>query len=211
MKLKLIYSLGPTGLTGQKGATGPAGPPGPTAGGVVYTRWGRTTCPTTSGTQLVYAGKAAGSWYRHSGGAADYLCLPDDPNYLRYTNGVQVSRSYLYGAEYEPWDSAPLSAVGDHNVPCAVCYASTRGTVMMIPGKTVCPSSWTREYYGYLMTQQHNFQRTKHECVDHSPQSIPGSASNTNGALFYHVEARCHGICPPYTDGRELTCTVCTK
>jgi len=49
-------------LTGQKGDTGPAGLPGPTAGGVVYTRWGRTTCPTTSGTQLVYAGRAAESW-----------------------------------------------------------------------------------------------------------------------------------------------------
>ena len=34
------------------------------AGGLVYTRWGRTTCPLTSGTQLVYHGRAAGS---HSG------------------------------------------------------------------------------------------------------------------------------------------------
>jgi len=200
------------GLTGQKGDTGPAGPPGPTAGGVVYTRWGRTTCPTTSGTQLIYAGRAAGSWYSHSGGGAEYLCLPDDPNYLRYTNGVQNGCAYLYGAEYEAWDNGPLSAVQNHNVPCAVCYASTRGTVMMIPGKTVCPSSWIREYYGYLMTARDNdHYRTKFECMDRSPQSIPGSASDTHGAVFYHVEARCVGICPPYTDGREFTCTVCTK
>ena len=205
------------GTTGQKGDTGPAGPqgltgpPGPTAGGVVYTRWGWTTCPTTSGTQLIYAGRAAGSWYSQSGGGADRLCLPDNPNYLRYTNGVQGTRAYLYGAEYDAWESAPLSAVHNHNVPCAVCYASTRGTVMMIPGKTVCPSSWVREYYGYLMAERYTHHRSTFECVDHSPQSIPGSASNTDGALFYHVEARCHGICPPYTDGRELTCTVCTK
>jgi len=91
----LSFSLGPTGLTGQKGDTGPAGPPGPTAGGVVYTRWGRTTCPTTSGTQLVYTGRAAGSWYDQRGGGADYLCLSDNPNYLSYTNGIQDSRSYL--------------------------------------------------------------------------------------------------------------------
>ena len=77
---KLYIFLGRTGLTGQKGDIGPAGPPGPTAGGVVYTRWGRTTCPTTSGTQLVYAGRAAGSWNTHSGGGANYLCLPDNPN-----------------------------------------------------------------------------------------------------------------------------------
>ena len=177
----------------------------------MYTRWGRTTCPTTSGTQLVYVGTAAGSWYSHNGGGANYLCLPDNPNDLRYTDGVQNLRAYLYGAEYETHESAPLFAVREHNVPCAVCYASTRGTVMMIPGKTVCPSSWIREYYGYLMAERYSHHRSTFECIDHSPEPIPGRASNTNGALFYHVEARCAGICPPYTDGRELTCTVCTK
>ena len=187
------------------------GPPGLTAGGVVYTRWGRTTCPTTSGTQLIYAGTAAGSWRDQNGGGAEYLCLPGDPNYLSYTNGVQDSRSYLYGAEYKTYNSAAYSTVLHHNVPCAVCYASTRGTVMMIPGKTVCPSSWIREYYGYLMAAYHAFPRTKYECMDHSPQSIPGSSSHREGANFHQVEARCYGICPPHTDGRELTCTVCTK
>jgi len=202
----LPFSLGPTGLTGRKGDTGPAGPLGPTAGGAVYTRWGRTTCPTTSGTQLVYAGRAAGSWWSHSGGGANYLCLPDNPNYLRYTNGRQEGRAGIYGTEYKTHDNGPLSAVTDHNVPCAVYYA-----VVMIPGKTVCPSSWIHEYYGYLMANYDTFHSTKFECIDRSPQTIPSSASRTDGALFYHVEAQCHGICPPYTDGRELTCTVCTK
>ena len=40
------------GQKGQRGVTRLRGLPGPTAGGVVYTRWGRTTCPSTSGTQL---------------------------------------------------------------------------------------------------------------------------------------------------------------
>jgi len=136
----------------------------------VYTRWGRTTCPTTSGTQLIYAGRAAGSWYNQQGGGAEYLCLPDDPNYLRYTNGVQDSRSYLYGAEYQTHTSASQSAVLEHNVPCTVCYASTRGTVMMIPGKTVCPSSWIREYYGYLMAERYTHHRSTFTCVDHTIQ-----------------------------------------
>ena len=92
---KLYIFLGRTGLTGQKGDTGPAGPPSPTAGGVVYTTWGRTTRPTTSGTQLFYAGRAAGSSYHESGSGADYLCLPDDLDYLRYTNGVQGCCAYL--------------------------------------------------------------------------------------------------------------------
>ena len=50
------------------------------------------------------------------------------------------------------------------------------------------------------------------ECVDKDSESIPGSAANTNGALFYHMEATCNGIpCPPYNPEKELTCAICTK
>ena len=181
----------------------------------MYTRWGRTTCPNTTGTQLLYAGRAAGSWYTHRGGGANYLCLPEQPEYSTFTAGSQNGRALLYGAEYQTTngDNGPLRSVDDHNVPCAVCYAPTRGTVVMIPAQRSCPSSWTREYYGYLMANYHGFQRTMFECVDQSPQSIPGSMANTNGALFYHTEVKCnHGIpCPPYDTQKEVTCVVCTK
>ena len=182
----------------------------------MYTRWGRTTCSDTSGAQLVYAGRAAGSFYNQRGGGANYLCLPEQPQYSTYTTGVQMGRAYLYGAEYQaggnwPNDNGPLS-LGDHNVPCAVCYTSTRGAVMMIPAQTTCPSSWTREYYGYLMADDRRHHRTMFECVDQSPQSVPGTLADTNGALFYHVEVKCNGIpCPPYDTQKEVTCVVCTK
>ena len=82
----------------------------------------------------------------------------------------------------------------------------------MIPAKTTCPPSWTQEYYGYLMSEYHGHYRTMFECVDSDPESVPGSAANTDGALFYFVESTCNGIaCPPYVDGKELACTVCTK
>ena len=191
----------------------------PTAGGVVYTRWGRTTCPSTSGTQLLYAGRAAGSFYNEQGGGANYLCLPEQPQYSNYTAGTQIGRAYLYGAEYQTGGGVgfdgPLSAINDHNVPCAVCYTSTRETVVMIPARLTCPSSWTREYYGYLMAERSHpsHYRAMFECVDHSPQSVPGSIANTQGALFYHVEVKCnYGIpCPPYDTQKEVTCVVCTK
>ena len=67
----------------------------------MYTRWGRTTCPNTTGTQLLYAGRVAGSHYTEKGGGANYLCLPEQPQYSTYTAGVQVGRAYLYGAEYQ--------------------------------------------------------------------------------------------------------------
>ena len=203
-----IIFVGERGFTGDRGLPGP---PGPSVGGVVYTRWGRTTCPNITGTQLVYAGRAAGSWHNHKGGAANHVCLPNDPSYLQYRSGYQNDRDYLHGSEYETSDG-PLSAVHNQNIPCAVCYVSTRGTVLMIPGKTSCPSSWTQEYNGYLMTERYTHHRSMYECIDQNPESVPGGAGDQPGALFYHVEATCSGIaCPPYTVGRELTCVLCTK
>ena len=181
----------------------------------MYTRWGRTTCSNTSGTQLLYAGRAAGSHYTHQGGGANYLCLPEQPQYSTYTAGVQPHRAYLYGAEYQATggSNGPLSSVYDHNVPCAVCYASTRVAAVMIPAQYTCPSSWTREYYGYLMSAYYGHHRSTFECMDQSPQSVPDSAADTNGALFYHTEVKCnYGIsCPPYDTQKEVMCVVCTK
>ena len=201
---------GPRGPQGQRGDQGIAGPPGSRNGGVVYTRWGKSTCPSVSGTTLVYAGRAGGTHYTHKGGAANYHCMPDDPDYLSYQPGVQGT-NYVYGAEYQT-GGGPLSAVNEHNVPCAVCYASTRVAVIMIPAKTQCRSNWTLEYSGYLMSDYYGHHRTMYECVDKNPDSVPGSAANANDALFYHVEAHCNGmLCPPYDPQKELTCAVCTK
>ena len=208
---------GSRGLKGERGVNGLRGPPGSSTGGVVYTRWGKNTCPSTSGTQLLYAGRAAGGYWSEQGGGANYICLPEQPQYSTYTAGTQTGRAYLYGAEYQTGQGAgfngPLISVHDHNVPCAVCYTSARETVVMIPARLTCPSSWTREYYGYLMTERHNHHRSTFECVDSSPQSVPGSIANTDGALFYHTEIRCnHGIpCPPYDAQKEVMCVVCTK
>ena len=143
---------GPRGLTGAvgtPGAIGPAGPPGSRTGGVTYVRWGKSSCPSVTGTELVYAGRAAGTFWNKQGGGSNYLCLPDVPQYtLRYTAGSQ-SYSEIHGTEYE----VPIAGTHHHNVPCAVCSVSTRVGVLMIPARTSCPTGWTREYYGYLMSQ----------------------------------------------------------
>ena len=206
---------GEQGLRGEKGMKGDPGIQGlqgPRAAGVTYTRWGRTTCPEVSGTELVYAGRAAGTHHNHKGGAADYICLPPDPDYLTEKNGVQ-GYSPLHGAEYEIYiHSVPLSHLNNQNVPCAVCFVSTRAAMLMIPAKTQCPTSWTLEYMGYLMTEHYSNYRSLFNCVDKDSVSIPGGDGNQDGALFYHVEASCNGIlCPPYDTEHELTCAVCTK
>ena len=139
---------GAVGAKGQKGQEGPPGPPASSGNGVTYTRWGKSTC--RSGVSRVYAGKTGSSFHEHKGGAANYICMPNDPEYtLPYQSGVR-GHSYVYGTEYE----VPLvSGRSQHNAPCAVCYVPTMNTVIMIPAKTSCPSGWTREYYGYLMSE----------------------------------------------------------
>ena len=199
--------LGPTGHQGEQGVQGPP------SGGVTYTRWGRTTCPTDQGTELVYAGRAGGTHFGHEGGAANYICMPDDPNHLQYQSGVQ-GRSYVAAIEYWYGSHPSLSTFNYHNVPCAVCYVATRSVSLMIPAKTQCPTLWTLEYIGYLMSHaHHNDGRTMYECVDKDPESVPGlNGGSSPTAYLYLVEPYCNGLsCPPYDDEKELTCVVCTR
>ena len=190
---KLIVSLVP-GLTNAFN-TIPLITGTPSATGTTYTRWGNSSCPSADGTDLLYAGKAGGTHYTKSGGGVEKLCLPDDPDYLPGTTGFSTY-AFIYGAEYE-FHSGPNTNVAEHNVPCAVCYVSTRASVVMIPAKTECPSSWTREYYGYLTSERDSHYRSSFTCLDVSPETVPGSSTNTNGALFYYSFSTCNGLnCP---------------
>ena len=203
--------IGIPGIPGPRGEMGEQGPPAAKRGGVTYTRWGKTACPTVSGTELVYSGITAGSHHTHTGGGANYLCIPPDPQFGEYVAGTQ-NRGLLYGTEYETSDAEMLKAVHNYNVPCAVCYVSTRETALMLPAKLTCPTSWSLEYSGYLMSEKDSHKRTMYVCVDSTPDTIPGSSSDNNDALLYLVEAVCGGIpCGPYAEGKELTCAVCTK
>ena len=201
-------ATGQQGATGLRGSTGRQGPQGPRSGGVVYTRWGSHSCPSNPGTELVYAGRVGGSQYGDRGGGSNHLCMPPDPDYtLQVQSGVQ-GRTYVYGSEYE----FTIVARNSDNVPCTVCSVSTRLQVLMIPAKTNCPASWTREYYGYLMTEHRKNYRSSFICVDRNQETVTGSQGHTPASDLYHVEAHCSGMaCPPYVNYKELTCVVCTK
>ena len=99
---------------------------------MIYTRWGKSSCPSTDGTQLVYAGRAGGSGHRSSGGGGgEILCLPLDPDYIdnpRATNADFFS--VLHGGEYDT-RNGPHDDLRDQNVACAVCLASTRAAMIM--------------------------------------------------------------------------------
>ena len=90
---------GSTGMQGPPGPPGVQGPPGTTLAGTIYTRWGSSTCPNVTGTELIYSGITAGTHY-NIGGGTEYLCMPDDPEYGTFTSGIQ-GLSRLYSTEYE--------------------------------------------------------------------------------------------------------------
>ena len=90
-------------------------------------------------------------------------------------------------------------------------YVATRVALLMIPGKYTCPQNWTREYYGWLMTERSHpgrKGRTTIECVDIDAEGVTDGGTNTNAVSFYHVEIHCGTTpCPQ----KKMTCAVCTR
>ena len=183
-----------------------------TNSGTVYVRWGHDQCPSTA--QLVYSGRAGGSYWNHTGGGSNPQCLPLDPDFLTPISGDQHWRGLMYGAEYETVTDSNSYLHGRHNydVPCAVCHVSNRTAVYMVPAKYTCPTGWTREYYGYLMAEHYEYHSSQYTCMDAALKPVTGSSASQNGLLFYFVEGRCGSLpCPPFNNTKELSCAVCTQ
>ena len=58
-----------------------------------------------------------------------------DPNYLKYQPGKQTG-SLMYGTEYHNTNGIVPNS-HDNDIPCAVCYVSTRTTLYMMPAKYI--------------------------------------------------------------------------
>ena len=147
----------PGGVRGPQGQKGEPGLPGvggssSTGGGVTYVRWGKSTCPDVLGTVMLYSGISAGTNHIITGGGTNYLCMPQTPEYMPSNRSGAQSNIKLHGVEWEH----PIAGNHDHNAPCAVCSATTRNHILFVPAMTNCPRSWTREYYGYIMTANAN-------------------------------------------------------
>ena len=104
-----------------------------------YVRWGRTVCPCGTGAKIAYSGRAAGSSHSDSGGGANMLCLPDNPDYLsRTSDSVEGDYTALTGAEFHTWVAREDHKAYPSNCPGVVSYVP-RATTLMIPAKIVCP------------------------------------------------------------------------
>lgn len=177
------------------------------SGGLVYTRWGRTVC--SAGARLVYSGRVAGPHYDSGGGGSNYICMVNNPQY--FSDRGHGGHSKLYGSEYE-FHNGPRSSYKNHNVPCVVCEVTTRSKYLMLPGRYSCPSSWTREYYGYLIAEGPRNHHVEYICLDRNPQQVPGGVGHQAATDMYPVRATCTGLnCPPFRTDKDVTCAVCSK
>jgi hypothetical protein len=158
-------------------------------------------------------GYAGGGMYDQSGAAAEYVCLPRDPNLI--TNVVSTNpwghTTHIYGAEYE--DNVFGSNVFQNDVPCAVCHTTHTSSVLVIPGRNHCNNGWKFEYNGKLASGfEGEVSASQFVCVDSTPEVFERSDTDKNGKLFHPVRAGCGSLpCPPYINNAFLTCVVCSK
>ena len=108
-----------------------------------------------------------------------------------------------------------LGLVFTNTTPPVLSVCRTQhSTSLMILGRTSCFSGWTLEYAGYLAANWIGTKAstTNFVCIDGHPEVLNRGATNDNQAVVHNVVAKCGSLpCPPYVDGLELACVVCSK
>jgi hypothetical protein len=160
---------------------------------------------------LVYEGSAAGGNHLHEGAAANTLCLSNKPEWDEYIDELKGG-TRIYGAEYWAEGTLPkFNALHNHDVPCVVCRIR-HGNVMMVPGQNNCHGGYTLQYSGYLMTGYFNDPASsEYICMDREPEKGNSGSDDKPGKEFRLTQGECGTLkCPPYVEGREITCAVCS-
>ncbi|XP_060556842.1 uncharacterized protein LOC132717398 [Ruditapes philippinarum] len=159
------------------------------------------------------SGYTAGKHYNDKGSASNNICLLSDPTWLHYVDGNQSYRAIVYGTETDiPTNPFFKYDIDQQDMPCAVCR-SDRSTTLMIPARKNCYPGWTLEYYGYLVSAAAtHYYGYENVCLDGEPDFLDHGAKSDDEHVFHLVEGHCGSLpCPPYVDGREFACVVCSK
>jgi len=201
----------------------------------VYTQWGRLNCTNQRASQI-YTGYAAGSGSQRRafngrrpvditpyGGGANMLCLTSSPRSHTYSNGVPITASTLYAAQYLN-DSSRTERPSP--VPCSVCEVHDASTMLTIPGTNQCPQGWDKEYGGFIMAQSsraalaNNVMKSEYICVDDAFETysgaVPLQSSRTDTVTYLSkVKVDCGQGIPcsasQYSQTSSIICAVCSK
>ena len=159
-----------------------------------------------------YGGKAL---YKSTGSGVNYQCLHNNPDWNGDEKSGFQANGRIYGVEY--WANEVPNIFSDSDIhkglPCCVCETYHYSQSLMIPGKQSCPESWIMQYKGILMSERFSHvSPSEYICVNREYEFIDGSAGNHDSGYVIPVEVICGALpCPPYNDGYELSCVVCTK
>lgn len=61
----------------------------------------------------------------YCGSGTNYICLPDESEFVSYTLGISNSQFYIYGPKYQIESDSPLAPLLDYNFPFVVCHVPT--------------------------------------------------------------------------------------
>ncbi|XP_060596079.1 uncharacterized protein LOC132750150, partial [Ruditapes philippinarum] len=156
-----------------------------------------------------------GDRWNQSGGGSNHLCVPEIPSWGKYVDGYN-NGAEVRGTEIEVDGSVSTQLFGkpvfNQDIPCAVCRAN-RASHVMIPGRTDCYSGWTKEYGGYIVASKQTWAaNSDYVCLDSGLEFVVHGAGDDEEHIVKPAEVRCGSLaCPPYVDGKELACVVCTK
>ena len=161
-----------------------------------------------------YLGYTSGGHFTE-GSRASLACLPETPTWSNYHGQHEINRGYIYGAELDHETGTGNvfnSQVNNLDMPCAVCLTPFSVT-HMFPGSNRCLRGWVEQYTGYLVSSMHGRSvDLEYYCHDAHPETVLHGGLNHDQCVLYVVEAKCGTLpCPPYVEGREIACTVCSK
>ncbi|CAG2232291.1 unnamed protein product [Mytilus edulis] len=159
--------------------------------------------------QQILSSLGGGGYYSHKGRSATPVCVPHDPDLGHVSSAGYFAN--IYGMEY---DDAEFGAnMMSQDVPCAVCRAMHKTSVIMVPGKLSCVKGWKMEYKGILASGHYDDAgASSYICMDHSVEVLEGGAKNENGYKLFPVKAFCGSLkCPPYVQNSIFNCVVCSK
>ena len=127
-------------------------------------------------------GFTGGSWYAHPGAAVDPLCLPRDPEWGIYKDGVDGQKAFVYGSEYQTFTSNSMPGVFEHDVPCAVCVVRNRSLLKMFPGKTFF---FTKKKFKYEVILNSN-------CIKQVNKILDMLIMNRSSDYWMMTEVQCY-------------------
>lgn len=161
-----------------------------------------------------------GSYYKGgTGGAPNKLCLPSEPQWGVDDNRVNKS-PHIGATLMDNYDINIKNTLFDqkysyYRIECAVCLTTSKRSIsLMIPGRKDCYNGWHKEYSGYLMAGYPSHSAASdYLCLDGNPDFLHRIPSWSYKSIIYSVYSKCNGAtsCPPYVEGKEMVCVVCSK